>query len=382
MDFALSEQQQLIRDLAQKFARTDMLPLAAECDRSARSPLELQTQALGLGLVNLAVPTQYGGPGLGAMEVSLVAEQFAWACAGIGSMLTLNAVIVDALLAGANSAQQEHYFKRLMAGEFGAYCATEPGAGSDVAGMATRAVRRGQEYVINGSKIWITNAPLASFFIVFAKTDVAARHRGISAFLVERGAPGLGVGKPLGKLGQKACMAAEVFFDDVAVAESDRLGDEGTGFSIAMKVFDRSRPMVAASAVGVAQRCLDESVKYATARRTMGKALIEHQAIGHKIAEMGMRSEAARLLTYQAAWLCDRGERNTLKAAYAKALAADTAMWAATEAVQIHGGMGYSTEFPVEKLFRDAKVLQIYEGTSEIQRNIMARELGRRCGED
>ena len=292
-------------------------------------------------------------------------------------MLTLNSVVIDALLCGANETQQQEYFGRLVKGEFGAYCATEPGAGSDVAGMKTRATKRGGEYVINGSKIWISNAPLASFFIVFAKTDPEAGGRGVTTFLVERDTPGVSVGKPLGKMGQRAAPAAEVFFDNVVVPPSAMLGNEGQGFNVAMQVFDRSRPMVAVSAVGLLQRCLDESLKYASERNTMGKPIIAHQAVGHKVADMGMRLEAARLLAYQAAWLCDQGERNTLKAAYAKAYAADSAMWAATETVQIFGGMGYSTEYPAEKLFRDAKVFQIYEGTSEIQRNIMVRELGR-----
>jgi acyl-CoA dehydrogenase len=261
--------------------------------------------------------------------------------------------------------------------EFGAYAVTEPAAGSDVARIGTRAVRKGDRYVINGSKVWISNAPLASMFVVFAKTDAEAGHKGISAFFVDRDTPGLSVGPPLGKLGQKASPAAEVFFEDVEAPASALIDNEGSGFLIAMRVFDRSRPMIAALALGLMQRCLDEALQYARTRHTMGQPIIEHQAIGHKLADMALRTEAARLLTEQAAWMLDTGRRNTLQAAYAKTFAADSAMWAATEAVQIFGGMGYSTEYPVEKLFRDAKVLQIYEGTSEIQRNIIARELAR-----
>jgi acyl-CoA dehydrogenase len=214
-------------------------------------------------------------------------------------------------------------------------------------------------------------------FVIFAKTNPEAGHRGISAFLVDRDTPGLSVGQPLGKLGQRAGPAAEIFLNDVEVAETARIDAQGDGFLIAMRVFDRSRPMVAALGVGLMQRCLNEALEHARTRQTMGKALIEHQAIGHKLADMALRCEAARLLTQHAAWLLDSGRKNTLQAAYAKTFAADNAMWAATEAVQIFGGMGYSTEYPVEKLFRDAKVLQIYEGTSEIQRNIIARELAR-----
>ncbi len=377
MDFNLTEQQRLIQALARRFAREEILPRAVQGDREARFPLEVQRKALELGLLNLAIPATYGGAGLGVFEVALVTEQLAWACLGFSGTLGLNSVVIDALLVAASERQKSKYFARLLAGEFGAYCATEPSAGSDVAAIATRAMRRGEQYAINGSKLWISNAPLASFFIVFAKTDPQAGHRGLSVFLVDREMPGVAVGSPLGKMGQKAAPTAEVFFNDVTVDSDALVGAEGEGFKIAMQVFDRSRPMVAASAVGLLQRCLDESRQYAATRHTMGKPILEHQAIGHKLADMAMRTEAARLLTYQAAWLCDSGERNTLQAAYAKAFAADSAMWAASETVQIFGGMGYSTEYPAEKLFRDAKVLQIYEGTSEIQRNIIARELGR-----
>jgi acyl-CoA dehydrogenase len=265
----------------------------------------------------------------------------------------------------------------LLAGEIGAYAVTEPGAGSDVANIQSRAEKTADGYRLNGSKTWISNATEAGFFIVFVKTDGEARHRGITAFVIERDTPGLTIGKKLGKLGQKAAPAAELFLENVVVPVEARLGEEGSGFRLAMGVFDRSRPMVASFGVGLTQRCLDESVGYSSERLSMGQPIIQHQAIGHKIADMGMRGEAARLLTYQAASLLDQGRPNTLQAAYAKAFAADTAMWAATEAVQIFGGMGYSTEYPVEKLFRDAKLLQIYEGTSEIQRNIIVRELSR-----
>jgi acyl-CoA dehydrogenase len=266
----------------------------------------------------------------------------------------------------------------LNSGEFGGYALTEPVAGSDVSAITTRAMRSGETYVLNGSKVWISNAPLAHFFVVFARTDPDGGHRGMSVFLVDRNSPGLSVGKALGKMGQRAAPAAEVFFENVEVPASALIGEEGEGFMVAMKVFDRSRPMVAAGALGVMQRALDESVEYATTRRTMGKPIIEHQAIGHKLAEMAIRTEASRLLIYQAAWLMDNGHRNTQQAAYAKTFAADSAMWVTTEAIQIFGGMGYSTDYPVEKLFRDAKVFQIYEGSSEIQRNIIARELSRR----
>jgi acyl-CoA dehydrogenase len=377
MDFQLSAEQRLMRDTARRFAEQVIKPVAARYDREERFPHALFAPARELGLLHLTVPAHLGGPGLSALDQAIVTEQLAWACVGITAALSLNSLVADALLVGGDAAQQATYVGRLLAGELGCYAVTEPGAGSDVAAVRAEAHRAGDGYVLNGTKIWISNAPEASFIILFARTDPTAGHRGLSAFIVERDAPGVEVSRPLGKLGQKAEPAAEIRLTDVAVPAAARLGAAGDGFRIAMAVFDRSRPMVAALAVGLTARCLDESLAYAKTRQSMGRPILEHQAVGHKIAAMGLRLEAARLLTYQAAWLLDAGRRNTLQAAYAKAFAADTAMWAATEAIQVFGGMGYSTEYPVEKLFRDAKVLQIYEGTSEIQHNIMVRELAR-----
>lgn len=375
MNFQLNDEQRQIRELARQFADREILPRAAEADRRQAFPPEVQTKAAKLGLLNLTLPERVGGAGLGCFELVLVTEELCRACLGIGTTLCVNALATEPLLLGGNAEQQARYLAPLSAGGFASFALTEPGAGSDVAGIGTRAAKVEGGWCLNGSKIWISNAPLAEFFVVFAKTDVRAGHRGITAFIVERGSPGLSIGRPMGKLGQRAAPTAEVFFDDLFVADAQRLGDEGSGFALAMRVFDRSRPMVAAFGVGLIQRCVDESLAYARARISMGKPLIEHQAIAHRLAEMQIRLEAARLLTWQAAWLTDRGQRATLQASIAKTFAADAAMWAATEAVQIFGGMGYSTEYPVEKLFRDAKVLQIYEGTSEIQRNIIAREM-------
>ncbi|CAH0352847.1 acyl-CoA dehydrogenase family protein [Aquabacterium sp. CECT 9606] len=377
MHFQLTDEQKMIQELARTFADREIIPLAAKADRDEQFPIAVQAKALELGLLNLALPTEYGGGGLGAMEVALVTEQLCRGCLGIGAALSISALASEPILIAGTPAQQQAYFSRLAAGQFASFALTEPAAGSDVAALRTQAKRVDGGYKLTGSKIWISNASLASFMVVFAKTDMDAGHKGISAFVVEREAPGLSVGEPLGKLGQRAAPVCEVFFDEVHVPESSRLGQEGEGFSIAMRTFDRSRPMAAAFALGVMQRCLDEALAYAKERRSMGKAILEHQAVGHKLAEMSMKLEAARLLTYQAAWRADQGQPNTAECAMAKAFACDAAMWAATEAIQVYGGMGYSTEFPVEKLFRDAKVLQIYEGTSEIQRNIILRELTR-----
>ena len=377
MQFELTEEQAMIRQLAHDFARQEIAPLAAQADRDQRFHLPLQQQALELGLLNIAMPEAYGGMGLGALEVALVTEQLCRACLGLGTALCVNALAAEPILLAGSEAQKQQWLPRLAQGEFASFALTEPGAGSDAAGIRTSAVRQGDGYVLNGSKIWISNASLASFFVVFAKTDPAAGHKGISAFIVERDSSGLTVGEPLGKLGQRAAPTCEVFFDQVQVPLSNRLGAEGEGFALAMRTFDQSRPMVAAFGLGLVQRCIDEALPYATGRQSMGQRLIDHQAVAHKLAEMQIRLEASRLLTYQAAWLADQGQRNTLQASVAKAYTSDAAMWAATEAIQILGGMGYSTEYAVEKLFRDAKVLQIYEGTSEIQRSIIAREMER-----
>ncbi|MBI3925847.1 MAG: acyl-CoA dehydrogenase family protein [Armatimonadetes bacterium] len=376
MDFSLSEEERQIQKLARDFARKEILPAAVHYDETATFPHPVVEKARELGLVSMAVPEEHGGIGLSPLGIALVAEELAWGCAGIAVAITLNCLVADALGIAASDEQKQIYYPRLAEG-FGAYALTEPGAGSDAAALQTRAVDMGDHYVLQGSKTWISHAPEASFFVVFAKTDVEAGTRGITAFLVDRERPGVSVSKSIPKMGQRASSAAEVTFDQVEVPSNAVLGRTGEGFKIAMRVFDRSRPLVAAIAVGVARRCLEESLRYATERKAFEQPIAAFQGVGFKLAEMGMRTEAARLLTHKAAWKLGHHQGSTLDAAYAKAFAADTAMWAAVEAVQVHGGYGYSKEFPVEKLMRDAKVLQIYEGTSEIQRTIMVRELTR-----
>jgi acyl-CoA dehydrogenase len=378
MDFQLSEEHRLIRDLARDFARREIAPIAAECDREGRFPMPVWDKLREIGLANLSVSAAHGGPGLGVAENVIVTEELGWGCAGIQGAMGIQSIMADLTHVAGTDAQKQAIAGRLLEGQWGGYALTEPAAGSDVGGIRTRAVRHGDRYVITGSKVWISNAPLAHFFVVFAKTDPDSGNRGITAFIVERDAPGVRVGTPLGKLGQRAAPAAEVFLEDVEVKATDRLGAEGEGFLVAMRVFDRSRPMIGALAVGLMQRALDEAVNYAKERHTFGRPIIEHQAIGHKLAEMATKTHAARLLVRESAALTDAGTPDPMKAAFAKLFAGDSAMWVATEAVQVFGGMGYSTEYPVEKLFRDAKVLQIYEGTSEIQKTIIARELARR----
>ncbi|HUG16930.1 MAG TPA: acyl-CoA dehydrogenase family protein [Thermomicrobiales bacterium] len=377
MMFQLNDEQQAARDLAREFTEGEIVPVAAKHDEEHRFPHEVLAKARDIGMMHLPVPEEYGGGGTGILEWVIAIEQFAWGCAGIATSIGINSLTADPILVAGSEAQKREWIGRMVNGEYGAYALTEPSAGSDVSSIQTRARADGDDYLLTGSKIWISNAPAASFFVVFAKTDPDAGRHGISTFVVERDSAGVTVGNPLPKLGQRASHASEIAFDNVRVPEENRLGEEGSGFLTAMKVFDRSRPMIAAIASGIIQRCLDESLGWAMQRQTMGQPIIQHQAVSHKIADMGMRGEAARLLVYQSAAIIDGGQRNTLQASYAKAFASDTAMWAATEAVQIFGGSGYSEEFPVAKLFRDAKLMQIYEGTSEIQRNIIARELTR-----
>ncbi|MGA7964860.1 MAG: acyl-CoA dehydrogenase family protein [Gammaproteobacteria bacterium] len=374
MDFALTEEQAMISELAQKFAREVISPHATEFDAKAEFPDDIVGQARELGLMNVSVPEEFGGTGGSVLDLILVAEQLGWGCSGIALAILLNNLAADPINVAANDEQRKKYFG-LLSESFGAYALTEPSAGSDVSAIKTRAERKGKEWVLNGQKIWISNASVAQFFVVFAKTAPDKGTYGITAFLVDRDTKGLSVGKPLAKMGQKASPACEVFLEDVVLGDAQRLGKENEGFKIAMRVFDRSRPMVGAMATGLSQRALDESLSYATERQSFGKAIIEHQAVGFKISEMGMRTEAARLLARKAAWAKDHGLNNTLLASYAKAYGSDTGMWAATEATQILGGYGYSREYPTEKLMRDAKVMQLYEGTNEIQRLVMQRQL-------
>ncbi|MBK1779732.1 acyl-CoA dehydrogenase family protein [Advenella sp. WQ 585] len=375
MQFELTEEQKQIQSLAQQFSNKEIQGIASQADKDAQFPMHIYSSAFSLGLLNSVLPQQYGGAGLGCMELVLITEALCHACLGIGAALCINTLAAEPIVIAGTQGQKEKYLTRLTSGAMASFALTEPSAGSDVASIKTKAEKVSGGYRLTGSKIWISNANMAEFFVVFAKTDVQAGHKGLSAFIVEADSEGLSVGTPLSKMGQKAAPTCEVFLDGVFVPDSQILGEEGSGFSIAMKVFDRTRPMVAAFGVGLIQRCLDESLAYASQRQSMGKSLMNHQAIAHKLADMRMRLEAARLLTYQSAWRLDQGLNNTIEASMAKVTAADSAMWAATETIQIFGGMGYSTEYPAEKLFRDAKVLQIYEGTSEIQRNIIAREL-------
>lgn len=376
--FALNDEQKMIQQLARDFARNEMAPVAEHYDQTHEYPWPVIKKAQALGFTTLNIPEEYGGLGLSLLEECMVSEELAWGCSGMSTAMGVNGLAILPILIGGSETQKKEYCGRLVDGQMASYGLTEPEAGSDVAGIKTTARKEGDHYILNGSKTFITGATVANFFTVFAYTDIAQRYNGMSCFVVERDWEGVSVGQPFNKMGQHASDTAELIFDNVKVPATHRLGEEGKGFLIAMKVFDRSRPPTSAGAVGVAQRALDEAIRYAKERVVKGQPIWKHQVIGHMIADMAMEVEAARLLVWKSAWAVDNGLSNTLYSAFGKAYAADKAMKIATDAVQVFGGYGYMSEYPVEKLMRDAKIYQIYEGTSQIQREIIVRELFRK----
>lgn len=362
--------------MARKFARAEIGPHAAECDRSARFPEEIYRKAYELGLMNLNVPTEFGGTGLSLFEQCLIVEELAYGCGGMTTSIIANCLALEPILLGGSPEQ-----KRRLLGPFceqyhlASFCLTEPTGGSDAGAIRTKARRDGDAYVIDGEKCFITNAPHASLFTVFASTDPAVGHRGISAFVVPRTTEGVSPGKDEEKMGHRASSTSTVRFERVRVPAADRLGPEGDGFSLAMRTLDQTRTPIGALATGIAQAALDHAARYALKRETFGKPIAEHQAIQIKLANMVQAVRAARLLTWSAAWTIDRGGKGTLESSIAKCFASDAALHVADEAIQTFGGYGYMKEYPVEKLLRDAKLTQIYEGANEIQRTVIAREL-------
>lgn len=376
--YELSDDLKMLQQMARDFTAQEITPKAEHYDVSGEWPWSLFHKAREVGLVNLNIPEEYGGLGASVLEECLIAEEMAYGCSGIQTALMLNQLAMLPILIAGNDAQKKQYFPWLVEeGKVAAYCMTEPDAGSDVAGIKTTAIRQGDTYILNGCKTWITDGPVASFFTVFAKTDPDAGHKGMSCFIVERAWPGVSTSKPLEKMGQHAAQACQVFFENVEVPAANLLGTEGRGFMIGMGVFDKSRPPVAAAALGVARRALDESVRYAGERTAFGQPISRFQGVGFMLSDMAIRVEAGRHLAYKSAWDVDNGQRNTMSAAIAKSFCADAAMQNATDAVQVFGGNGYSREYPVEKLMRDAKIYQIYEGTTQIQKQIILRELYR-----
>ncbi len=376
VDFSLSEEHRSLVDTVRRFTKERITPIAAECDRDGRFPMDVFRDAWELGLINPTIPAEYGGAGMGEFENTLMCEELAYGCTGIETSFLANGLALTPIKLGGTEEQKKKYFGKLLAEPIMAsYATSEPDAGSDVAGLKTRFTKHGDDYVLSGQKCWITNATYANFYVIFATSNADLRHRGIAAFIVDRETPGLRVGKKEDKLGQRASDTAQIFLDEVVVPKENLLAPEGKGFKLAMETFNQTRPDIGAAATGLMRRCLDECVAYAKERKTFGTPIGNHQLIQWMIAEMAIRVEATRLLYQKAAWNLDNGVRDPIVSSFAKAYGADSAMQTAVDAVQVFGGNGFTKEYPVEKLMRDAKVLQIYEGTSQIQRLVIAKQL-------
>jgi acyl-CoA dehydrogenase len=378
ISFALTDEQKELRALAREFAEKEIRPKAAEYDEHQTHPADVIVKAHELGLMNVHVPEEYGGLGLKTFDGILIGEEFSWGCAGMAVSLTANTLgAAPVFIAGTDEQKRDWLTPLLEQPILCSFGLSEPDAGSDVARIKTSAERRGDEYVLNGSKTFISNAGHAAWTVVFAKTDPSKGHRGLSAFIVPMDTPGVTVEKHLDKMGQRSTDTSAFALTDVVIPAANRLGEEGDGFKIAMQTLDFTRPGTAAGAVGVAQAAYELSVEYARERVTFDVPIAMHQGVNFLIADMATEIEAARLLTWQAAWMLDNGygRKATLYSSFAKRFTADTAMKVTTDAVQVFGGYGYIKEYPVEKLMRDAKLFQIYEGTSQIQRLVIAREI-------
>jgi acyl-CoA dehydrogenase len=376
VDFTLTDEQKDLRELAHDFAEKEIRPVAWDYDRDGTWPQEIVDKAFGVGLMNVHIPEAYGGPGLDYLSGCLIEEELGWGCSGIGTSLMANGLASAPLLIGGSEETKGKYLGMLTEeAKLASFCLTEPDAGSDVSGMKTRAVKKGDKYLISGSKTFITNGGYASWYTVYAKTDPDAGHRGITAFVVDRDADGVTVDKKEDKLGQRASNTATISFDEVEVPAENMLGEENHGFKLAMMTLDRTRPAVSSMAVGIARAAFEFASEYSKERVQFGVPIAMHQAVAFMIADMATKIEAARLLVWESAVLLDQGKRNTLVSSHAKRFAADTAMEVTVDAVQVYGGYGFIKDYPVEKLMRDAKIMQLYEGTSQIQRLVIAREI-------
>jgi acyl-CoA dehydrogenase len=374
VDFTLTDEQKALRELAHDFATREIRPVAWEYDKDGTWPQAIIDKAHDVGLMNVHVGEEYGGPGLSYLDGCIIEEEIAWGCSGIGTSLSANGLAAAPVHLGASDEVKKEYFDELVAGPtLASFCLTEPDAGSDVSGMRTRAKRQGDKYVLNGSKCFITNGGYADWFTVYAKTDPDAGHRGISAFLVRKDDTVI-VDKKEDKMGQRASNTATITFNDTEVDARYLLGEENKGFKLAMMTLDRTRPGVAAMATGIARAAFEFATAYSKERVQFGVPIAMHQAIQFMIADMATKVHLSRLATWNSAVLLDQGKRNTLESSHAKRFAADSAMEVTTDAVQVYGGYGFIKDYPVEKLMRDAKIMQLYEGTSQIQRLVIARE--------
>jgi len=377
MEFRPTEEMELVRKSVREFAEREIRPIAREMDATGEFPEKTVMQLGGLGLLGMLVPTEYGGSGASTLEYAVAVEEVARVDGSHALVMAAhNSLCTGNILIAATDSQKRKYVPDLATGKrIGAWALTEPSVGSDAAGMKTVAVRGGDAWVLNGSKNFCTNAPVAGTFVITAKTDLSKGSHGISAFIVEKGTPGLHIGKVEDKLGMRGSATSQVILEDCRVPAEDLLGKEGDGFVNALKTLDGGRISIGALGVGLAQGALEESVAYAKERQQFGRPIADFQGIQWKIADMAMRTEAARMLVYHAAWLKDRGLPHKAEAAMGKLYASEAAMWATTQGVQVHGGYGYIKDYPIERMFRDAKLCEIGEGTSEIQRLVIAREL-------
>jgi len=377
--FPFSEEHEMIRQAARDFARNEIAPIAAEFDESGEFPYETIMKMGEMGFMGIEVPEEYGGAGMDTLAYVLALEEISKADASHGTIMSVNnSLYCHGLLKFGTEEQKQKFIQPVASGQaIGAYSLTEPMSGSDASTMRSRAEREGDSYIINGRKSWVTSAPVANYIVLFSMTDPQVGHKGITAFLIETDQPGFSRGKKEPKLGIRASATSEIVFDDYRVPVENRLGEEGQGFKIAMTVLDAGRIGIGAQALGIAEAAYEASVAYAKEREAFGKKIGEFQGIGFKLADMKTSIEASRLLVYNAAVAKERakesGDRFTLEASIAKLHASETAVFVTNAAVQIHGGMGYSKELPIERYFRDAKVTEIYEGTSEIQRLVIAR---------
>jgi acyl-CoA dehydrogenase len=376
VSFELSSEQKQLMALARDFSINEMRPIASHHDETGEWPAEVLKKAFDLGLVNCHIPENYGGQGLSTLDACLIDEELGYGCTGITTALTANSLAqIPVIIAGTDEQKKKWLAPFSHDHHICSYAVTEPGAGSDVANISSTAVLKGDSYVLNGQKAWITGAGHARWFFVLATTDKDARHKGKSAFIVPANSPGVVVGKKENNMGQRASDTRSVTFEDVVVPKSQRLGNEGDGFLIAMRAFDYTRPLVSAGAVGIARAAMEYAINYARERKAFGVPIWQHEGVSFMIADMATEVDAARYLVWRSACEVDAGKRNTIYAAHAKRFAADIAMKTCINAVQVFGGNGFNKEYPVEKLMRDAKIFQIYEGTSQIQQVIISREL-------
>jgi acyl-CoA dehydrogenase len=376
LSFDFSEEQNALRETARRYANEVIVPVAAKYDASAEFPAVEIKKAWELGLMNECIPPEYGGMGLGVTEMCILAEEIAAGCAGFWTSTCVNNLgLMPIVLGGSDELKKRILSPFTEEFRVASFCLTEPGAGSDAGGLSLSAKRKGDGWVLNGAKQWITNAGVANVYTVFATVDKTKRQKGIMALVVEKGTPGLILGKKEDKMGQRASDTRSITFEDCFVPDKNVLAPEGKGFSLAMTTLDRTRPGVAAAAVGIGRCALGHAIRYAKERAQFGAPIATFQGVQFMLADMAKDLEASKLLTYQAAWLIDQGRRASKESSFAKCFATDAAMKITTDAVQIFGGYGYTKEYPVEKLMRDAKLMQIYEGTNQIQRVVIAKEL-------